>query len=288
MIEPAGVQPITDRELRSVQEMVYRETGIFLGPHKKSLVMGRLAGRLRQLGLSRFSDYFERIAAGDAGERQRMIESLCTHETSFFREPRQFELLERRVIPAWLRAAAAGQRPRRVRVWSAGCATGEEPFSIGMLLALHLPASAGWDCQVLATDLSGRALGQAEAATWPIRRAAEIPEHLLKRFMLKGVRSQEGTMRAVPELQALVRFRQLNLNDPVYPCETLFDLIFCRNVLIYFDAASRERVVERLLRHLAADGLLFFGHSEGLVGWSGRVRSVMPSVYAHVDGPPVP
>jgi chemotaxis protein methyltransferase CheR len=215
-----------------------------------------------------------------------MIESLCTHETSFFREPRQFELLERQVIPGWLRASSSGHRPRRVRAWSAGCATGEEPFSIAMLLALHLPASAGWDCQVLATDLSGRALGQASAATWPIRRAAEIPEHLLKRFMLKGVRSQEGTMRASPELQTLVRFRQLNLNDAVYPSapgDPLFDLIFCRNVLIYFDAASRGRVLERLLRLLAPDGLLFLGHSESLLGWNGRVRNVFPSVYAHAS-----
>jgi chemotaxis protein methyltransferase CheR len=286
VVGPAKVRPITGQELRSFQELVYRETGIFLGPHKKSLVMSRLGGRVRQLGLTNFGEYFERIAAGDADERRRMIESLCTHETSFFREPRQFELLEREVIPAWQRSAADRRRPRRVRVWSAGCATGEEPFSIAMLLALHLPAAAGWDCQILATDLSHRALGQAAAATWPIRRAAEIPEHLLKRFMLKGVRSCEGTMQASAELCALVRFRQLNLNDPVVPEGAPFDLIFCRNVLIYFDAASRSRVVEQLFRHLAPDGLLLLGHAESLLGWSGRVRSVIPSVYAHTEGPP--
>lgn len=279
IVVPLGLRPITDREFRLFQDLVYRETGIFLGPHKKQLLMSRLASRLRELGIEDFGDYFQRVSGTDGEERRRMIESLCTHETSFFREPRQFEFLEKQVIPAWAVAAAAGRRGRRVRVWSAGCSTGEEPFSIAMLLALHLPCAAGWDCEVLATDLSLRALTRAAAATWPIRRAAEIPQPLLKRFMLKGVRSQQGTMRASTPLSSLVRFQRLNLNDAAYPFDTRFDLVFCRNVLIYFDTASRERAVERLLRHLTPGGHLFLGHSESLLGRNDRVRSAIPSVY---------
>ena len=279
VVVPLGLRPITDREFRQFQDLVYHQAGIFLGPHKKQLLMSRLAGRLRELGLDSFGDYFRQVCGQDGEERRRMIECLCTHETSFFREPRQLELLEKQVIPAWAAAAAAGQRARRVRIWSAGCSTGEEPFSIAMLLALHLPATAGWDCEVLATDLSLRVLEKAAAATWPVRRAAEIPQPLLKRFMLRGVRTQEGTMRAATCLRSLVRFQPLNLNDSAYPFDTRFDAIFCRNVLIYFDAASRERVVERLLRHLAPGGHLFLGHSESLLGRTDRVRSALPSVY---------
>jgi chemotaxis protein methyltransferase CheR len=279
MVVPLGLRPISDGEFRLFQDLVYRECGIFLGPHKKQLLMSRLASRLRELGIDTFGDYFRRASGTDGEERRRMIESLCTHETSFFREPRQFEFLEKQVIPAWTAAAAARRRARRVRVWSAGCSTGEEPFSIAMLLASHLPCTAGWSCEVLATDLSLRALGKAAEATWPVRRAAEIPAPLLKRFMLKGVRSQEGTMRATADLRSLVRFQALNLNDPVYPFEDRFDLIFCRNVLIYFDAASRDRVTERLLRHLEPGGHLFLGHSESLLGRNDRVRSALPSVY---------
>jgi chemotaxis protein methyltransferase CheR len=279
---PPGVRPITAHELGLFKDLVYRETGIFLGPHKKHLVMSRLAGRMRQLGVTRFGDYFTQ-AAGDADERRRMIESLCTHETSFFREIRQFELLESRILPEWKAAADAGRRTRRVRLWSAGCATGEEPFSFAMLLALHLPAAAGWDCGVLATDLSTRALAGAESATWPMRRAAEIRPLLLQRFMLKGVRSREGSFQASAELRAMVRCQQLNLNDASYPIAEALDLIACRNVLIYFDATARERVVDRLLHHLAPGGYLFLGHAESLLGKTERLRPVIPSVYVR-DG----
>lgn len=283
---PPGVQPITPRELGLFKDLVYRETGILLGPHKRHLVMSRLAGRLRHLGLRRFGDYYAHIAAGDADERRRMIESLCTHETSFFREARQFELLEGRILPEWKAAAEAGGRPKRVRVWSAGCATGEEPFSFAMLLALHLPAAAGWDCSVLATDLSTRALARAESATWPIRRAGEIRPLLLQRFMLKGVRSQEGTLQASAELRALVRVQQLNLNDPSYPLPEKLDLIACRNVLIYFDAAARARVIDRLLHHLVPGGYLFLGHAESLLGRTDGLRPIVPTVYLRDGGLP--
>jgi chemotaxis protein methyltransferase CheR len=285
LLAPPGVRPITPRELGLLKDLVYHETGIFLGPHKKHLVMSRLAGRMRHLGLTRFGDYFAHILAGDTDERRRMIECLCTHETSFFREARQFELLENRILPEWRAAAEAGRRARKVRLWSAGCATGEEPFSFAMLLALHLPAAAGWDCNVLGTDLSTRALARAESATWTIRRAAEIRPLLLQRFMLRGVRSQEGTFQAGPELRALVRLQQLNLNDASYPLSETFDLIACRNVLIYFDAAARTRVIERLLHHLAPGGYLFLGHAESLLGRTDRVRPVIPSVYVNVVPP---
>jgi len=271
----AGLLPLAEAEYRLFRDFIHRETGIFLGPHKKALLVTRIGRRLRELGLDRFGRYWE-LVQSDPEERARMIERICTHETCFFREPRQFELLERRLLPRWREEARLQGGPGRLRAWSAGCSTGEEPFSIAMTLLQGLP---GWDAEVLATDLSGWALERARSATWPVRRSREIPPHLLKRFMLKGVRSQEGWIRAGAELRQAVRFARVNLNDASYPFETRFEMIFCRNVLIYLDAATRVRVIHRLLDHLAPGGHLFLGHSESLIGVTDRALAVMPTVY---------
>jgi chemotaxis protein methyltransferase CheR len=150
-----------------------------------------------------------------------------------------------------------------------------------MALLHRFPPSAGWEIDVLGTDLSTRALERARAAVWPMEKAREVSPRYLRPFMLRGVASQEGRIKAGPEIRALVRFERLNLNDTSYPLSGLFDLVFCRNVLIYFDAPSKQRVVHRLLGHLAPDGYLFLGHAESLTGLNDRARSVGPTVYAH-------
>lgn len=277
-----AAQALTESEFRMIRDFVHREAGIFLGPHKMALLSSRLARRLRELGFRRYGDYFRQAVLPDPAEQIQLLDRLCTHETRFFREPRQFELLERAILPAWRTAAEAGRRPRQARFWSAGCSTGEEPFSIALTLVAGLP---GWDVSVLATDLSTRALARAEAATWPVERGGEIPPALLKRYLLRGTRSQEGLMRAGAELRARVRFQRLNLNADRYPVEGGFDAIFCRNVLIYFDAQSKARVIERLVERLAPGGYLFLGHSESLIGWSGRMSVVQPTVYRLAPGP---
>ena len=167
-----------------------------------------------------------------------------------------------------------------MRVWSAGCSTGEEPFSLAMVLRHHLPAEEGWDIEILATDLSTRVLERARQALWPVDKArGDSAGATFGRTCCAGVGSQEGRMKAGPELRSLVRFQRVNLNDG-QGLAGRFDLVFCRNVLIYFDAASKARAVERLLGHLSPDGLLFLGHSESLAGPGWRVRTVMPTVYA--------
>jgi chemotaxis protein methyltransferase CheR len=171
-----------------------------------------------------------------------------------------------------------------VRAWSAACSSGEEPFTLAMVLRHHLPAEEGWEVEVTATDLSTRVLDRAKAALWPIERAAEIPTPYRKRWMLRGTRSQEGKMAAVAELRALVRFARVNLNEASYPVPGSFDLLFCRNVLIYFDRASRAPVVDRLLDRVAPGGLFFLGHAESLNGVTIRARAVIPTVYT-IDAP---
>ncbi|HEX9189478.1 MAG TPA: protein-glutamate O-methyltransferase CheR, partial [Vicinamibacteria bacterium] len=168
-----------------------------------------------------------------------------------------------------------GRRPRRVRVWSAACSTGEEPYSIAMTLLAGLP---GWSVEVVATDLSTKVLARAQAALWPVERAKQIPRTYLEAYMLKGFGSQAGLMKAGEALRGVVRFGRVNLAGEPWP-EGPFDLVFCRNVLIYFDRTNKTRVVERLLDRLAPEGFLFLGHAESLTGFTEGARTVIATIY---------
>ncbi len=267
-------RPLTTAEFRLFRDFMHREAGIALTDQKRALVMGRLAPRLRALSLDTYGEYFAQAAA-DRDETVRMIDAICTNETHFFREPKQFAFLEQTVIPSWLSQAREGLRRKHVRVWSAACSTGEEPYSIGMSLLAGLP---DWSVEIIASDLSTKVLARASAAVYPIDRASQIPEPLCKAYMLRGVRSQEGQMTVKDALRDVVRFEKINLNADRWPVTGRFDLIFCRNVLIYFDAAAKSRVVDRLLDQLDPNGYFFLGHSESL-NLHQRVRSVGPTVY---------
>jgi chemotaxis protein methyltransferase CheR len=270
---------ISQREFTLFQTLIQREAGIYLSLAKRDLLVNRLSPRLRELGLRSFEDYYQ-LADTDGEERVRMLDRIATNETQFFREPRHFEYLEQTVYPAMQRRAETGEGTKRVRVWSAACSTGEEPYSIAMTLLAHF--SASWDLHVLATDISTRVLKKAEAAVWPLERSSQIPPPYLKSYMLKGERTQEGKMKAGPELRAIVETHRFNLSSESYPYRDQFDLVFCRNVLIYFDVPQRRHVLDRLVDCLARDGLLFLGHAETASGLTDRLRVIMPTVYAKV------
>jgi chemotaxis protein methyltransferase CheR len=275
------VEEMSDREFEAVRQLIYSRTGIALGPAKKALVISRLAGRLRALGIRSVGSYVE-LASRDAAERQCMIDALTTNETQFFREPAHWRLFTQQIIPVWRAEAESGARPRRTRVWSAGCSTGEEPFSIAMVLLAGLPPEDGWTHEVLATDISERALTHAATATWPVERQRHIPPHLLERFMLRGVQSRHGLIRAAPEVRAIVSFANVNLNEPHSYPRGLVDAVFCRNVLIYFDAESRRRAIDHLTARLAPRGYFFLGHAESLSGTT-TMRSLGPNAYVRRD-----
>jgi chemotaxis protein methyltransferase CheR len=272
-------RPLTDREFSLFQRLIHRETGIFLPEVKKALVVSRLSRRLRTLGLTSFGAYFDVVEQDRDGEKTVMLDNICTNETRFFREPRQFEFLENEVLPAWKARAEAGQMPKRIRVWSAACSTGEEPYSLAMLLRTHFPAESGWNIEILASDLSTKVLATAREGVWPYQRASEIPPAYLRAYMLRGVRSEEGKIRAQANIRALIEFRRINLNEERYPVDGLFDLIFCRNVLIYFNRETKAAVVNRLAHHLSPTGLLFLGHSETLHGAAHALRHAGPTAY---------
>lgn len=272
---------ITEKDFLRFQELIHRVSGIWLTYAKSALLVGRLSKRLRHLGLATFSEYY-RVVTTDPEEQTCMLDAISTNETRFFREPGQFEFLKQRVFPQWQTDVARGVRARKIRVWSAGCSTGQEPYSLAMTLCHHFPAAAGWEIEIVATDLSSRALTIAREATWAYAACSEIPENYLKAFMLKGCRGQEGKIKAGPEIRAVVNCLWLNLNEAEYTVNGPFDLIFCRNVLIYFDKEDRERIVRRLLSYLSPKGYLFVGHAESLHTMHDAVRSVMTTVYAPI------
>jgi chemotaxis protein methyltransferase CheR len=262
------------------QKLIYSETGIWLGSSKTALLCGRLFRRLRTLEMASLEIYYECVIRPEQHEeRARMIDAITTNETRFYREPRQFEFLVQRVFPRWQADAERGLRPKRVNIWSAGCSSGEEPYTVAMLLAKHLPAEQGWEAQILATDISNRVLEKARKGIYPIARSAELPKDLLHSFMLRGTAERRGEMKVKVEIQHMVDFRRLNLDQESDLVEGPFDAIFCRNVLIYFDTASKQRVVTSLIRHLMDNGILFVGHAENLSSVFPQLRSLEPTIY---------
>jgi chemotaxis protein methyltransferase CheR len=262
------------------QKLIYAETGIWLGNSKTALLCGRLFRRLRTLEINSLQSYYECVSQPEQHEeRARMIDAITTNETRFYREPRQFEFLVQRVFPHWQADAERGLRSRRVKIWSAGCSSGEEPYTVAMLLARHLPAEQGWDTRILATDISTRVLEKARKGIYPIVRSAELPKDLLHAFMLRGMAERQGEMKVKVEIQQMIDFQRLNLDRESDLVEGPFDAIFCRNVLIYFDSASKQRVVTSLIRHLMANSLLFVGHAENLTTVFPQLRSLEPTIY---------
>jgi chemotaxis protein methyltransferase CheR len=279
---------LSDAEFARFQALIEREIGIFLSPSKKDLVVARLAPRLRELKLASFSAYWDYMSSGqDPLEQGRMINCICTNTTQFFREPAHFTFLEQRALPHFMAQAAAGKRERHIRVWSAACSTGEEPYSLAMALLRRFPQGSGWTLSLLATDISTRALSHAKEATYQLERTTDIGESLRRSYMVRS-RSEAGASPAaltfVPSVRELVQFRPFNLMEKDYAALGEFDLIFCRNVMIYFQAQTRRGVVDRLLSRLGPGGFLFLGHAESLIGFTDRARRVAPTIYAQSAG----
>ncbi len=262
---------ITDPEFDRLRGFFHTASGIRLADSKKVLVCGRLAKRLRHHGLGSYGDYLALIdAPGQDAERQLAVDLLTTNETHFFREPRHFELLREEL-------ARLERRPGRtaVRLWSAASSTGEEPYSLAMTLAETL-GDRPWS--VFASDLSTRVLEDARAGIYGTQRASEVPRALAQKYLLEGFDEYAGQFRIDAALRQRVSFAQINLMEPLPPLEP-FDAIFLRNVLIYFDAAAKKRIVESVARQLRPGGLLFIGHAESLNGITDVVSPVVPTVF---------
>lgn len=266
---PTGAA-ITDQEFALFQRLIYKIAGISLSDAKKVLLVGRLSKRLKYYGFPTFSQYYRMLATGQHPEElQVMVDLLTTNETYFFREPRHFEFLRDEII-----------RPRRspapFRVWSAACSTGEEVYTLAMLLAETLP-NTPWE--VVGSDISTQVLAKAEAGHYPLDRNEGIPPAYLVKYCLKGVRSHSGSFLITPELKRRTRFQQVNLTLPVDAEIGDFEVIFLRNVMIYFDMDTKRKVVANLLPRLKSGGHLIIGHSETLNGIQQGLEPVRATIY---------
>jgi chemotaxis protein methyltransferase CheR len=253
------------------QRIAHTKAGIFLRPGKAALVQARLARRLRDLGLGSEREYLDRLAADPGEELVLFLDAISTNFTHFFREPDHFETLRESV------SAARARGQRKFRFWSAGCSSGEEPYTAAMVLE---PELEGCDWRILATDLSTRVLARAAAGVYDPEELAGIPPALRGRFLEPAARSDRGERFTLcARLRQRVVFHRLNLAARPYPMAGPFDAIFCRNVMIYFDAPMRAGLVRELERLLGPRAPLFVGHSETLNGIATRLRSERPSVY---------
>jgi chemotaxis protein methyltransferase CheR len=268
-----GDVPLTDEDFSAIAAMVREHSGIVLTSSKRDLVYSRLRRRLRALHLSSFADYRARlVGAAGAEELVRMINAITTNLTGFFREPHHFDYLAQQMIPAlptgW----------QRLRIWSAGCSSGEEPYTVAMTLRRSLPDIDSRDVRILATDIDTDMVAHGAAGRYAMERAAAIPAELRQRF----VRRVDGnTVEMDPALKALIAFKPLNLLGE-WPMRGPFDAIFCRNVVIYFDKPTQRVLFDRYADMLKPDGLLFIGHSESLFRVSDRFQHLGRTVHRRI------
>ncbi len=260
---------ISDQEFGQFQKLIHQLTGIHLSSAKKAMVCGRLAKRLDQLGVGSYGDYFQLLTTGNhAAELQVAVDLLTTNETYFFREPKHFAFLRDKALPAH-------KSGRAFRAWSAASSSGEEAYSVAMLLADHF-GDAPWE--VLGSDISSRVLERARTGHYPLERTEGISREHLSRYCLKGIGAQHGTLLVDRKLRERVNFTQVNLCKSL-PALGEFDLILLRNVMIYFDPDTKRQVVRRLLPLLRHGGHLLVGHSETLNGIADGLRMLTPSIY---------
>ncbi|MFC0384473.1 CheR family methyltransferase [Muricoccus vinaceus] len=268
---PFGDVPFTEEDFTSIVALVREASGIRLGDNKRDLVYGRLRRRLRMLRLDSFAAYRDLLAGPDGpAEQVRLINAITTNLTSFFREAHHFEYLASEFLPGLSR------RDKRLRIWSAGCSSGEEPYSIAMVLHAAMPDLAGWDARILATDIDTEMVAQGTAGRYAPDRAAGIPPEF-GRAHVRGLEGEDAVEMSAA-LRSLITFRPLNLLGP-WPMRGPFDAIFCRNVVIYFDKAIQSVLFDRFADMLRPGGHLFIGHSESLFRVSGRFRHLGRTIY---------
>ena len=262
-----------DKDFNRVKTIVYDYAGIDLNESKKNLVYNRLSKRIRFLNMQTFSEYLDFVEAQGEAEFVHLINAITTNLTFFFRENHHFEYLINTVIPGLVSQNSA---KKKIRIWSAGCSTGEEPYSIAIALKEAVPM--GWDAKVIATDLDSNVVNTGQRGVYKDDRLKGVSEERKKRWFLKGSGSQEGYVKVKPEVQDIIEFGQLNLMDE-WPLKDAIDVIFCRNVVIYFDKPTQSKLFNRYADRLPNNGHLFIGHSESLYKVCDRFELLGQTIY---------
>lgn len=276
---------MSDKDFDKFSLFIHSNLGIKMPPQKKSMLEARLRKRLRALGMASFEEYREYFFSDEGMPKE--IVSLCdvvtTNKTDFFREPAHFDYMTRAALPDLIqRGLISSERP--LKLWSAGCSSGEEPYTLSMVLSEYAANEQDIDFSILGTDLSSRVLERAVNGIYSMERIAPVSDSLRRKYLLRSKNRDEELVRLVPELRARMRFRRLNFMDDDYGLDEKFQMIYCRNVIIYFDRPTQTRIVGNICRHLVTDGYIFMGHSETLNGMGLPLKQVAPSVYQRIPG----
>lgn len=272
---------LCDKDYNRIAALIGKEAGIRLTPAKRLMVEGRLRKRVRGLGLASLTEYCRFLFddGGLGGELVHIIDAVSTNKTDFFREAEHFTCLEKNILPALIGRRRSDSRIK-LKLWSAASSNGAEAYTIAMVMADVMAKNRNIQFAVLGTDISTEMLAAAEQAIYPAEMIAPVPPEMQKRYVMRGSNSSsQNKVRIVPELRRLVRFERLNLMDPSYPIDEDVDVIFLRNVLIYFDKPTQEAVIRRLIGHLRPGGFLILGHSESMIGTNMRLQQWAPGVF---------
>jgi len=279
LLEPQtapGADQLSAKNFKRLAELIHGYSGIKMPSNKRTMLEGRLRRRMRATQIGNLNDYCQYLFDDDGLESEivHLIDAVTTNKTEFFREPAHFQFLQARALPALARAGR-----RTIKAWSAACSTGAEPYTLAMVLEEHRRSGARQDYSILCTDLCTQVLAQAVAGVFPEAMIEPVELELRQRYVMRARDAARGLVRIVPELRARLSFARLNLMDEAYPVDGDMDLVFCRNILIYFDKPTQSKVLSRLCEHLRPGGYLFLGHSESIVGIDLPVDQIANTVF---------
>ena len=274
---------LSEAEFKKIGAYIEKNVGIKMPPEKRMMMQSRLASRLKALHLDSYKAYIDYVFSGkdtDNHELIMMIDAMTTNLTEFFREPQHFDFMRNTALPNY-----AAQKLGKIKIWSAGCSTGQVPYTLSMVMSEYIkqnPLGSIRDFSVLATDISTKVLDKAASAVYPMDAVKGVPQQIMHQYFLRGKDPANPVVRLKQDIRSHVNFMRLNFMDDEYGFRDTFQIIFCRNVLIYFDKANQERVIRQFLRYLEPNGYLFLGHSETIFGMDLPFKTVAPTVFQRI------
>lgn len=283
MFKENKTESLSHSDFRKLSSFIHREIGIKMPETKKIMVEARLRKRLRELDMNSYEEYCKYTFSkeGHNNELINMVDVITTNKTDFFREPRQFKFLSEESLPELLKTAGSGNR-RPLNVWSAGCSSGEEPYTLAMVLNEFAENFSKYNYNILATDISTHVLEKASVAIYDENRIAPVPTDLAKKYFMRSKDKQKKLVRVIPELRKTIYFKWLNFMDQDYGINESFDIIFCRNVIIYFDKDTQDKLIAKLVSYLNTGGYLFLGHSESIFNTDLPLVQLAASTYRKI------
>jgi len=273
---------LSQEEFDKLSKFIFKESGIKMPPVKRVMLQSRLQKRLRELKMYSFKEYCEYVFSKEGLNREiiHMLDVVSTNKTDFFREPVHFDFLVENVLPEYMHKRLTS---RQFKVWSAGCSSGEEPYTIAIVLQDFSNQHSTFDYSILGTDISTQILEKAVGAIYKEEKVALIPLESKKKYFLRSKDRAYPTVKVVPELRKKVRFVRLNFMDSTYDIAETFDVVFCRNVLIYFDRDTQEKVIQKLCMRLRTGGIFFLGHSESIMNMNVPLRQIKPTIFQKIE-----